>query len=192
MDFQIELQPHIGERQVGGVVRTVEFDQYQIFVTGEKLKEARGVERELIGYAGKRPGAPIQYLKVVAAFGPAVTKMFSAMIRAAMLEKMRERVAKAREAREEAEQLRAEVEQFADEARKLAIEESDADAARKLAEEAIAEATKELEEASQGVVAEESSERPANEPNVGTLEESSRTNSKPTATIDELAEQQNL
>ena len=80
MDFQIELVDHVGERKTkSGQIVEVEFNQYQIMVTGERLKEIRGVDRELIGYVGKKPGAPINYLKVAAAFGPAV-KVFNTMI----------------------------------------------------------------------------------------------------------------
>lgn len=195
MDFEIELEPHIGERMVDGQVQQFELDQYQIVVTGEKLKEVRGVNRLLIGYVGKKPGAPINYLKVAAAFGPSV-KVFTQMVRHGLLAKLRERVARAREAQAEAEKLKEEADALAEEERALAAEADAADAARQLAEAAIEEASKELDEASQQVAKEESVERRAFEPDPAVIAESARTSARTSAaavpSIDELAESQNL
>lgn len=192
MEFEIELEPHVGERMKDGVVQRVEFDQYQIFVTGEKLKELRGVERELIGYVGKKPGAPISYLKVALAFGPSV-KVFNTLVRAGLIAKRREAVQRAKEARAEAERLKAEAEQLAADEKALALEESESEAARQLALDAIDEATKELVEAEQLAADEQSVERRVSEPlPVEQLQESARTATKPTPSIEQLAEEQNL
>jgi hypothetical protein len=188
VDFEIELEQHIGHRKVNGVVQQIEFNQYQIYVTGPKLKQIRGVDRELIGYVSKKLGSPINYLKVSAAFGPSV-KLFTQMVRAALVVKLKQQLAKAREAKSEAERLKQEADELAD---SDDVSLRDAIALRQMASQAAEQAARELDEINQQVEREESQERKAFVPDVNPVIESNRTAADPLPSIDELADQQNL
>lgn len=63
MQLNIELVPHTGERQddLLGTVE-VEFDQYIIVAKSEQLTKATGRPLLELGYVGKKPGSPINFL----------------------------------------------------------------------------------------------------------------------------------
>lgn len=164
MNFEIELRPHVGKRMQDDVEIEVEMDQYMIFVTGADLEKARGKKAEHIGYVGKKPGMPINYLKVAAAFGESTVKVFSQMVRAALVAKARERIEAAKQAAAEAQQLRSESEAMLTELRGLSSEEAEAQKAMRISDEAIEAANLELLEAGELTNAEMQANRAANEP----------------------------
>lgn len=165
MNFEIELRPHIGERRMpdGSLVKK-ELDQWMIFVSAPEMMAVRGRPEEHIGYVGKQPGMPINYLKVAAAFGQSSVQIFSQMVRVALLKKARERIDQARQAAEQAEALRAEADELIAEQRKLSADEAEAKSVQRIAEDAIEAANREILEAREVTAAEESTERMAHEP----------------------------
>jgi len=171
VNFDITLEPHRGERMNdAGVREVVEMDQYLIFVSGaagseDAFREVRGGRsREHIGYVGKKPGAPINFLKVVLAFGDHSSKMFTLMVRQALMAKARERMEEAAQSAKDAAALAEQAKELVVQQRELQLQESDALAAQQMAELAMAESLREMDEA-QGVIAlEESTDRPASAP----------------------------
>jgi hypothetical protein len=164
MNFEIELRPHVGKRMRGGVEVEVEQDQYLIFVSGPDLEKVRGKKAEHIGFVGKKPGMPINYLKVAAAFGEGTVKVFSQMVRSALVAKARERIEQARQAAAEAEQLREESENLLRDHKDINVEAAVAREAVRISQDAIAAANQELLEAGEMTDAEILAARAANEP----------------------------
>jgi hypothetical protein len=170
VNFDITLEPLRGEMNRDGAIITVEHDVYQIFVGGatgseEAFKQVRaGRSREMIGFVGKQPGAPINFLKVVLAFGDNSAKMFTMMIRQALVAKAKERITAAREAASEAAEMVEEAKALLAEQRELQMEEVDALEAKQLAELAMQEAFDEISVAGGLMDAEEATDRPASAP----------------------------
>lgn len=164
MDFEIELRPHVGTRMDGDVEIVVEQDQYMIFVSGPGLQAARGKPSEHIGYVGKKPGMPINYLKVAAAFGESTVKIFSQMIRSALLAKARQRIEEAKQSAAEAHRLREESEGLLLEYQQLNAESAEIREAVRISDDAIAAANQELLEAGELTTAEQDVDRKVNEP----------------------------
>lgn len=162
MNFEIELRPHIGQCTSTG--QPVELNQYLIVVTGPDLQKVRGKPEEMIGYVGKDAGNPINYLKVAAVFGEPTVKVFSQMIRTALLAKAKERVMAAQAASKEARKLREETEEFIAQQQQAGEDESAARDAMRLVDDAIAAANQDLVEADQIVLAEQAANREVSEP----------------------------
>lgn len=203
MNFDIVLEPLRGEMNRDGAIITVEHDVYQIFVSGatgseEAFKQVRaGRSREMIGFVGKQPGAPINFLKVVLAFGDNSAKMFTMMIRQALVAKAKERIAAAREAASEAAEMVEEAKALLAEQRELQMEEVDALEAKQLAELAMQEAFDEISVASGLVDAEEATDRPASAPdrsvvNAILAEAAEPQRSSGDDTVGDMADLQNL
>jgi hypothetical protein len=169
MNFEIELKPHVGEMMSGGKLVEVEFDQFQIFVTGEDLEKVRGKKAELIGYVGKRIGSPINYLKVVLAFGQPTVKVFTRMIKAALIDVAKQRVAEAITSSEESKKLLVEVEALAEQEKQMVVAESQAKLAKQLADDAIEAANRELLDAQEILKQEQEASRKENEPDPSIL-----------------------
>lgn len=195
MEFEIELRPHIGHRIEDGVEIEVEQNQYFIIVTGEKLPEIRGKAEEHIGYVGKNPGAPINYLKVALAFGKPTLAVFDRMIRAALIEKAKQRIAQAKADAAEAEKLKAEVEALAAEEKELESQRQEVRAAVAAAEGAVKAAEAEIREATILSQSETAVERKANHPDPVAVEEIRKAQEKVssgTSGVSEEADSQNL
>jgi hypothetical protein len=203
VNFDITLEPLRGDMIRGGVTVTVEHDLYQIFVSGsegseEAFKQAReGRSRELIGFVGKQPGAPINFHRVVLAFGDHTAKLFTAMVRQALMTKARERIEVARAAAKEAEAMAEQAKALLEEQKALELEESDALAAKQLAELAMAEAYREMESAEYLAAKEDATVRPAATPDRAVvnaiLAEGKQAKREPGPdTVGDLADLQNL
>lgn len=190
MNFEIELRPHVGTRMEGNMEIEVEQDQYMIFVTGPDLMSLRGRPSEHIGYVGKKPGMPINYLKVAAAFGESTVKIFSQMIRTALVEKARERIEQAKLAAIDAQKLRSEADS-------LLLDESQANAVdleeiTQLSEAAIEAANQELQDAGDLTEAESQTDRRVNEPTefYGVIDDQPKTNVAVASDDDQSSESQ--
>lgn len=162
MNFEIELRPHVGQCTSTG--EAIELNQYLIVVTGPDLQRARGKPEEMIGYVGKDAGNPINYLKVAAVFGEPTVKIFSQMIRAALLAKAKDRMAEATRAAEDAQRLREETDEFIESQREAGTDEAAANEAVQLVNDAITAANEDLQTASELARQEESANRVACEP----------------------------
>lgn len=203
MNFDITLEPLRGETNRDGAIITVEHDVYLIFVSGaegseEAFKQVRaGRSREHIGFVGKQPGAPINFLKVVLAFGDQSAKMFTMMVRQALVAKAKERITAAREAAAEASAMVEEANALLAEQQALQMEEVDALAAKQLAELAVQEAFAEISAATGQADAEEATDRPASAPdravvNAMLAEAASPRRSSGDDTVGDMADLQNL
>lgn len=197
MNFDITLVPHCGEVMQDGVRVVVEFDQYMIFVSGAEGSEdafvsVRGRERELIGFVGKQPGAGINFLRVILAFGDGVASMFTQMVRMALLRAAKDRIKEAMLAVDEAKAIADEVNQFTG-------TDDDVVHAKQLADITVQAAMNEVGVAESLAMVEESTDRATGAPDPRVVRailaetQGENTSSTPTEnTVGDLANQQNL
>jgi len=86
VDIAIDLVPMCGTAQsvvAGKITETeVEFDQFVIHASGESLKKATGMRLIELGYVGKEPGSPINYLPAANRFSSKVLDEISKVIEA--------------------------------------------------------------------------------------------------------------
>ena len=83
MEIKIELVPHVGEMQdpLLGLVE-VEFDQFVVCASSENLTKVTGLRLLEIGYVGKSPGAPLNWLPPAERFAPNVRDAIEKKVRA--------------------------------------------------------------------------------------------------------------
>ncbi len=81
MNLNIELKPHVGIENTAAGPQEVEFDQFIIVASGEALTKATKLKSIELGYVGKQPGAPINYLPAANRFGQKVLDEITKVIK---------------------------------------------------------------------------------------------------------------
>jgi hypothetical protein len=121
---QVVLQQWFGELPDGSLV---EKSSFQIFIEGPEVTARRGkdVQRELIGFVGKNPGEPVNFLPVIDAFRDLLPQI-RVQIAQGLIQWREEELVKAEKLLAEAASMGnsgdAIVQQFADSAKQAAAE----------------------------------------------------------------------